>query len=88
MDRLTRQLRGRIGESLKSVNDAPALSQVTTSSLDALRAFAAGLRANDVEGDFPKAVTLFEDAIAKDSGFAAAYVQLSYQRQAAGPTGG
>ena len=78
VDRLTRQLRGRIGESLKSVHDAPALSQVTTSSLDALRAFAAGLRANDVEGDFAKAVPLFEEAIAKDSGFAAAYVQLAY----------
>src|SRR5215213_3141916 len=62
VDRLTRKLRGKIGESLKSVADAPPLSQVTTSSLDALRSFAAGLRANDVEGDFPKATTLFEDA--------------------------
>ena len=78
VDRLTRQLRGRIGESLKSVADAPALAQVTTSSLDALRAYAAGLRANDVEGDYPKAVRLFEEAIAKDSNFAAAYVQLTY----------
>ncbi|MEP6691090.1 MAG: hypothetical protein ABJD07_08025, partial [Gemmatimonadaceae bacterium] len=77
VDRLTRQLRGRIGESLKSVKNAPALAQVATSSLDALRSYAAGLRANDVEGDFPKAIPLFEDAIAKDSGFAAAYVQLS-----------
>jgi serine/threonine-protein kinase len=78
VDRLTRQLRGRIGESLKSVADAPALYQVTTSSLDALRSFAAALRANDIEGDFPKAIALFEDAIAKDSTFAAAYVQLAY----------
>ena len=51
---------------------------MTTPSLDALRSFAAGLRANDVQGDFPKAVTLFEDAIAKDSTFAAAYVQLAF----------
>ncbi|HEU4721071.1 MAG TPA: serine/threonine-protein kinase [Gemmatimonadaceae bacterium] len=78
VDRLTRQLRGRIGESLKSVADAPALAQVTTSSLDALRAFAAGLRANDVEGQYLKAIPLFEDAIARDSTFAAAYVQLAY----------
>ena len=78
VDRLTRQLRGRIGESLKTVHDAPALAQVTTRSLDALRSFAAALRANDVEGDYPKAIRLFEDAIAKDSGFAAAYVQLAY----------
>ena len=78
VDRLTRELRGRIGESLKSVKDTPALSQVTTTSLDALRSFAAGLRANDVEGDYARAATLFEDAIAKDSGFAAAYIQLAY----------
>jgi eukaryotic-like serine/threonine-protein kinase len=77
VDRLTRELRGRIGESLKSVKDAPALAQVATSSLDALRSYAAGARANDVEGDYPKAIPLFEDAIAKDSGFAAAYVQLA-----------
>ena len=78
VDGLTRKLRGRIGESLKSVADAPALAQVTTSSLEALRAYVAGLRANDVDGDFPKAIGLFEEAIAKDSGFASAYVQLSY----------
>ncbi|MDB4883480.1 MAG: protein kinase [Gemmatimonadetes bacterium] len=78
VDRLTRQLRGKIGESLKSVHEAPALAQVTTPSLDALRSYAAALRANDVEGDYPKAIGLFEDAIARDSNFAAAYVQLSY----------
>jgi eukaryotic-like serine/threonine-protein kinase len=84
VDKLTRQLRGKIGESLKTVADAPALAQVTTSSLDALRSFAAALRANDVEGDYPKAITLFEDAIAKDSNFALAYVQLAYSLGNAG----
>jgi len=87
VDKLTRQLRGKIGESLKSVADAPALAQVTTPSLDALRAFAAALRANDVEGDYPKAVTLFEEAIAKDTNFALAYVQLSYSLGNAGMSG-
>jgi tetratricopeptide (TPR) repeat protein len=84
VDRLTRRLRGKIGESLKSVKDAPMLSQVTTSSLDALKAFAAGLRANDVEGNYTAAIPLFEDAIRKDSGFAAAYVQLAYSMGNAG----
>ena len=77
VDKLTRALRGRIGESLKSVKHSPALAQVATSSLDALRSYAAALRANDVEGNFPKAIPLLEDAIARDSGFAAAYLQLS-----------
>jgi eukaryotic-like serine/threonine-protein kinase len=84
VDRLTRKLRGKIGESLKSVHDAPALSQVTTPSLDALRAFAAGLRANDVEGDYPKAIGMFEEAIRKDTNFAYAYVQLAYSLGNAG----
>jgi tetratricopeptide (TPR) repeat protein/TolB-like protein len=78
VDRLTRGLRGKIGESLRSVSHAPALAQVTTPSLDALRAFAAGLRANEVEGNDTKAIPLYEEAIAKDSDFAAAYVQLAY----------
>jgi pentatricopeptide repeat protein len=77
VDRLTKQLRGRIGESLRSVAAAPPLGEVATSSLDALKSYAAGMRANDVEGDFPKAIPLFEDAIRKDTGFAAAYVQLA-----------
>ena len=84
VDRLTRKLRGRIGESLREVKQAPALSQVTTPSLPALQAFAAGLRANDVEGDYPRAITLFEEAIARDSAFAAAYVQLAYSLGNAG----
>jgi len=37
-----------------------------------------------VQGDYAKAVTLFEEAIAKDSGFAAAYVQLAYSARSAG----
>ena len=78
VDRLTRKLRGRIGESLKDVRDAPSLAQVTTPSLGALQAYAQGLRANDIEGDYPRAVRHFEDAIARDSNFAAAYVQLSH----------
>ena len=84
VDRVTRQLRGRIGESLRSVAATPPLAQVTTRSIDALRSFAAGLRANDVEGDYLKAIPLFEDAIAKDSGFAAAYVQLAWSLANAG----
>ena len=58
IDELTRKLRGRIGESLKSVREAPALDQVTTSSLDALRKYAEANRAFDLEGDYTKTAAL------------------------------
>jgi len=78
VDRLTKSLRGKIGESLKDVRDAPRLDQVTTASLGALRSYAAGLHANDVQGDYPAAIQDFHEAIRQDSMFAMAYVQLAY----------
>jgi tRNA A-37 threonylcarbamoyl transferase component Bud32/TolB-like protein len=50
VDRVTKSLREKIGESLKEVRAAPRLDQVTTASLGALRSYAAGLHANDVVG--------------------------------------
>ena len=76
IDDLTRKLRGRIGESLKSVRDAPALDQVTTSSLDALRLYAEASRASDLEGDYVKSEKLLREAVARDTMFAMAYRKL------------
>jgi len=87
VDRVTKALRGRIGESLKAVRDAPRLDQVTTGSLGALRSYTAGLRANDIQGDYPTAVQYFNDAIRQDSTFAMAYVQLAYSLQTLGGPG-
>jgi tetratricopeptide (TPR) repeat protein/tRNA A-37 threonylcarbamoyl transferase component Bud32 len=84
VDRLTKSLRGKIGESLKSVREAPRLDQVTTASLGALRSYAAGLHANDVEADYNGAVDDFRDAIRQDSTFAMAYVQLAFSLQSLG----
>ena len=84
VDRVTKALRGKIGESLKSVRDAPRLEQVTTASLGALRSYTAGLRANDIQGDYPAAIQDFQDAIRQDSTFAMAYVQLAYSLQTLG----
>ncbi|HKV52764.1 MAG TPA: protein kinase [Gemmatimonadaceae bacterium] len=78
VDGLTKSLRGKIGESLKTVRDAPPLEQVTTASLGALKSYAAGLVANDIQGNYPAAIQDFRDAIAQDSTFAMAYVQLGY----------
>ena len=87
VDRLTKSLRGKIGESLKSVHDAPRLDQVTTASLGALKNYTAGLFANDVQGDYPTAIQHFRDAIRQDSTFAMAWVQLSYSLASQGGTG-
>ncbi len=76
-DRLGRQLRARIGESLRSVQATPALAQVTTSSLEALRKFSEGQRALGMEQDMAKTIRLAREAVAIDSDFAAAYVQLA-----------
>ncbi len=76
LDELTRKLRGRIGESLKSVRDAPALDEVTTSSLEALRKYAEAVRASDLAGDYPKTEKLLREAVALDSNFAMAYRKL------------
>jgi hypothetical protein len=76
IDDLTRKLRGRIGESLKAVRDAPALDQVTTSSLEALRRYAEAQRANDLQGDMVKAAQLLREAVALDTTFAMAYRKL------------
>ncbi len=76
IDKVTREMRGKIGESLKEVRDAPPLEQVTTPSLDALRKYAEGVRANDLEGDPQKAIPLLEDAVALDTTFAMAYRKL------------
>jgi len=76
LDKLTHELRGKIGESLKDVHASPALEQVTTPSLEALRKYAAGARANDIEGDDQKAIPLLEEAVALDTTFAMAYRKL------------
>ena len=84
VDRLTKSLRGKIGESLKAVREAPRLDQVSTASLGALRSYAAGLHANDIQGDYQAAIEYFHDAIRQDSTFAMAYVQLAYSLQTLG----
>jgi|HubBroStandDraft_2_1064218.scaffolds.fasta_scaffold03319_5 tetratricopeptide (TPR) repeat protein len=76
IDKITRELRAKIGESLKEVREAPPLEQVTTSSLDALRKYAEAVRANDLQGSPEKAIPLLEDAVALDTTFAMAYRKL------------
>ena len=77
VEKLSRDLRGKIGESLRSVNGSPPLEQVTTASLDALRKYQAGLRAVDYEANFEKGIALLKEAVAIDSTFAMAWRKLA-----------
>jgi eukaryotic-like serine/threonine-protein kinase len=80
---LSRDLRGKIGESLRSVQNSPPLEAVTTSSLDALKAYTEG----DVaftQLEYAKAVEWLKQAVAFDSTFAMAWRRLAVAYKDAG----
>jgi tetratricopeptide (TPR) repeat protein/tRNA A-37 threonylcarbamoyl transferase component Bud32 len=77
VDEVTRKLRGKIGESLKSVQDSPPLAQVTTGSYDALKAYTEGARVFDDQQDYQKAIPLLRQAVTIDTGFAMAWRKLA-----------
>jgi tetratricopeptide (TPR) repeat protein len=76
IDKLTRSLRGRAGESLRKVHGDPPLDQVTTSSLEALRKYVEGARVVDANRP-DEGIPLLKEAIALDTTFASAYRKLS-----------
>jgi len=76
-DAVSRKLRAKIGESLKRVQSAPPLAQVTTSSVEALRLYGDGYRALTVEGDNRTAESLLRRAVSIDSTFGAAWRALA-----------
>ena len=78
VDRLAKEIRAKIGESLKHVQSAPPLEQVTTPSLDALKKYVQGVRTIG-EGDFSRGVRMLEEAVAIDTGFAMAYRKLGVE---------
>jgi tetratricopeptide (TPR) repeat protein len=75
VDRLSSRFRERIGESYSSLRASPALEQVTTGSLDALRLYTQALEADD-QGDELRAIGLLEEAVSRDSAFAMAWRKL------------
>jgi tetratricopeptide (TPR) repeat protein len=76
IDRLSKKLRERIGESLTTIRANPALEQVTTGSLEALQKYTAALRL-DENDRVEEAIPLLEEAVALDSGFAMAWRKLA-----------
>ena len=74
IDTVTIAMREKLGEAIQSIkNDSAPLPQVTTSNLDALRAYALAERAIG-RGDFIQALQLYERATTLDEKFALAWV--------------
>jgi DNA-binding SARP family transcriptional activator len=71
-DRLSAQLREKIGESLKTIRGSPPLKQVRTHSLEALRLYTEAVWANIYQREFRRACDLASRAIEIDTLFIAA----------------
>ncbi len=76
VDRASKALRQRIGESLRDLKQTPSLEQATTASLEALRLYSEAQRLV-LQGNRTAAVERFEGAVALDSGFASAHLGLA-----------
>ncbi len=75
VDRASKTLRRRIGESLEALQQMPSLGQVATASLPALRMYSEAQQLVR-QGQRRAAIERFEAAIALDTGFATAYMAL------------
>lgn len=76
IERLSRSIRDKLGESLRSVRSSPALAQVTTASLPALRAYTRGEEYSRAGND-AAALEQFERAVQLDSTFAMAWRKVA-----------
>jgi tetratricopeptide (TPR) repeat protein len=86
IDKLAKDLRARMGESLRQVQSTPALERVTTQSLEALKKYVQGSRLMSQGGEFGKGSALLEEAIALDTTFAMAYRRLAAEYSNRGMT--
>ena len=77
LGKMATEMRSKLGESLASVQkyDAPP-ENVTTASLEALKAYSRGYEAVFVRSDFTAAIPLFQRATSLDPNFAMAYARL------------
>ncbi len=76
LDRLSGDLREKIGDSLRSLRQGDPLEAVTTTSLQALERYSRGVRAMN-RSDYDTAIPLLQSAVALDSTFAMAWRKLA-----------
>ena len=82
--RLSKQLRAKVGESLKTIREAGALERVTTGSMEALSKYTAALNMLEQTGDYTRVIPLLEQAVAIDSTFAMAWRRLAAHQSSRG----
>lgn len=75
------EMREKLGESLAQIKEFNRTLEATTNSLEALKALSMG-QALMNKGDFPQAISLFEDAVDKDPDFAMAHFGLALAHSA------
>jgi serine/threonine-protein kinase len=76
IDRLTKGVRRRLGESARSLKSAPPLARATTTSVEALRKYTEALALKENAATFNDAKALMEEAVKLDTGFALAWREL------------
>lgn len=77
VDALSKQIRSKAGESLRTVRSSQPLWRVSTASLPALRKYSEAERILLTTGDQLRSAELLEDAIRLDPEFASAYRKLA-----------
>jgi tetratricopeptide (TPR) repeat protein len=74
---LSRAVRERAGESLRSIRASSELERVTTPSLPALRKYVEGSAVADEGGDAERGLALLEEAVTLDTAFAMAWRKIA-----------
>ncbi|HVZ47478.1 MAG TPA: protein kinase [Gemmatimonadaceae bacterium] len=74
---LSRDVRSKVGESLRNVHESSPLERVTTASLPALRKYVEGVQVISATGDNAKGRALLLEAVQLDSTFAMAWRRIA-----------
>ena len=77
LGQLSRAIREKAGESLRTIRASSELERVTTPSLAALRKYVEGSQLADESGEMDRGIALLEDAVALDTAFAMAWRKLA-----------
>lgn len=77
LGKLSKAVREKAGESLKTIRASQDMDRVTTPSLSALRKYVDGLRLADEQGDIERGLASLEEAVALDTAFAMAWRKIS-----------